>query len=211
LDDGCWGVGAAAFTTYGIVATGHSSGAPIGSIDGTRGGVGQIFGGNGMEVFDGKLVVSLNSSSPSGTATPGANKEVLRLDLQAVGDDITVTGLTLTANSTSAWDGAADTVQLTNVGGTVVYDTSVAAADSFDNAVPTVFPNGAWTNALVIAEGTTVTIKVIGDTTGGAVNNTLQLSILNNLAGLTWTDVSGVGPTTVGTQIIPLYGNTLRY
>jgi len=135
----------------------------------------------------------------------------LRLDLEAIGDDITLTGLRLTAGSTSAWDGLADTVDLTSLDGTVIYETSAAATDSFDNGVVTVFPAGAWTNALVIAEGTTVTIKVVGDTTGAATNETLQLSIVVPLADVTWTDVSGTAPDTVGTRNVPLYGNTLRY
>jgi len=39
----------------------------------------------------------------------------------------------------------------------------------------------------------------------------LQLSIVVPLADVTWTDVSGTAPDTVGTRNVPLYGNTLRY
>lgn len=217
--DAGWGFGGG--VDYSIVAIGLSSGAQIGRIPGgavvtaIADAAGDSYGGNVMEVFDGKLTVALNASSPSGTATPGANKEVMRLDLTAVGDDITLTGLTLTANSTSAWDNVADNVQLTNVDGTLVYDTSVNATDSFDNGTAIAFPNGAWTNQPVIAEGTTLTIKVIGNTTGAGLNDTLQLSIVNALTHILWTDVegggAGAGTDVVGTQTVPLYGNTLRY
>ena len=234
--DAAWG-GAG---DYSIVATGSSSGQQIGRTPGAAvvtqidDAAGNIAGGNNMEVFDGKLVVALNSVSPSGHHTPGANKEVMRIDLTAVGDDITLTGLTLTSGATYAFNNANDSVYLQSIDGTVTYDCSVTAVDSFDNGNTIAFPGNqvvgpcatagaVWENALVIAEGTTTSIKVVGDTSGvPTVGQSLQLSILNALTDILWTDNNAVaqggpgGPGAlvtdlVGTKTVPLYGNTLIY
>jgi hypothetical protein len=243
-DDVEWTAGATVNDKYFMVATGRSSGLAMGDIDDVArdlpaAATGAIFGGNVMEVFDGKLTVALAATSPSGSQTPGANKEVLRLALTAVGDDITVDGLNLTAGAVGIFNGVADAATLTNVDGTIVYATynSGVGTDCFDNATIIGFgthaelraaTNGAGTAVfavpLVISAGETVSVSVRGDTTGTLTTNTLQLSLMDgaSIAGvadadvdITWTDASGGRPSTnvagVPTKTIPLYGNTLVY
>lgn len=238
VDDGCWAVANNAATNYAIVSTGRSSGAVIPTINSLQAGGGVIAGSNPMEVFDGKLVVTLSSSSPSGTQSAGANQEIVRLNLEAVGDDINVNGLRLISNATQAFDGVADTANLESVDGTTVYATTQAAvADTFDTTNSVCFGSNAFLtaaagagavcgaggaafgNPLVVSEGTTVSVSVRGNTTPGVVvtNTTLQLSLLDgtHVAGadtdITWNDVSGGFSDLVATKVIPLYGNTLRY
>jgi hypothetical protein len=240
MDDGCWGTAADADTTYAITATGNDSGQVIGSIDDNQVGNGQIFGGNAMELFDGKLVVTLSSASPSGTQSAGANQEVLRLDLEAIGDDINVDGLRLLSSATQAFNGVADTANLESTDGTIVYATTQAGvADTFDTGNSVCFGNNAsikaavgtgancgaigvaFGTALVISEGSTTSVSIRGDTTpnpAAVTNTTLQLSLNDGLhapaaadVDITWNDVEGGTPDLVGTKVIPLYGNTLRY
>ena len=113
---------------YWIVATGRSSGALIskdtinqlGSDDAANN---IVYGSNLHTVHDGILTVSLNASSPSGTQTAGANSEVLRFNLTATGDDISVIELEFcTAGTATAITGDGD-LTLKNEDLSVTYGT----------------------------------------------------------------------------------------
>ncbi len=114
-DDTDWGDDSATASgkSYYMIATGAKSGTTItndqstGYVNSTATSAGVISASYQHFMYDGVLVVSKNSASPSGSFTGGANTEVLRLDLEAVGDDITinemefcVTGSETTVNGT---------------------------------------------------------------------------------------------------------------
>jgi hypothetical protein len=205
--DNTWG-DVAGDQDYLIVATGQSSGVVIlkDTINSTtNANSGQVFGSNGFTAHKGILTVSLNASSPNGTRTPGADNEVLRLNLVATGDDIVVRELELVNSGTATItgtgslnvksdDGATTYATLTGancntysatgnicleVGSSPVIGPSgctVAAADATGDKCA-----GAWTSAdnLTIAAGTTKVIRVYGDTTGAASSTTYQMSVSN--------------------------------
>jgi hypothetical protein len=223
LEDTLWGVAANAANDYWIVATGQSSGATI--LKSTINSVGttaasQVFGSNGFSVHKGILTVSLNASSPSGTQTAGLNKEVLRLNLTATGDDIIVRELEMVNSGTATITGTGDlTVKSDDLGTTfataVTADCNTYGASTACLAAQLVVGiNGCtvaaadgtgakcaagWTSAdnLQVAAGTTKVIRIFGDTTGALSTKTYQMSISNAAAnpatdfGMTYRDSSG--------------------
>jgi len=235
-DNDSWGQAADTDTGYAILATGLSSGLPIPDIDGTwTAAAGTINGGNVMRVFDGKLTVALSSGSPSGTQTGGTKKEVLRLDLTANGDDITINDMNFIVGGALATPGVggAGNLFLENSTGTVVYalwnngDADMPANGYLIPATELDVLNAAgadaicgaagWTTPLVIPAGETVTVYLRGNTSSYTTNDTLSVTlgtgtVLPN-SGIRWYDVE-TGPTGVDlatTATTPIYGNTLRY
>ncbi|MFA5412918.1 MAG: hypothetical protein WC348_00005, partial [Patescibacteria group bacterium] len=107
-EDNTWGDGVHVNNDYYIIANGQSSGAiidmnTINSLGTTA--VSQNFASNPFSAHKGILTVSLNASSPSGTQTAGENKEVLRLNLTATGDDVTIRELELKNGGTATITG----------------------------------------------------------------------------------------------------------
>lgn len=100
---------------YKIVATGVDSGDTItdGNIDSLGTGAGNVVASYAHYLYDGVLVVTLNDNSPSGSASPGANKEVMRLDLEAVGDDIEINKMEFCVSGSNTGIGASATGDLT--------------------------------------------------------------------------------------------------
>ena len=221
-EDNTWGDGAGD-QDYWIIATGQSSGAAIDrdTINSTLSATsGQVFASNGFSVHKGILTVSLNASSPSGTQTAGLNKEVLRLNLTATGDDIIIRELEMVNSGTAAISGTGDlTVKSDDLGTT--YATAVSADCNTYGAstaclaaqlaigingctVGAADGTGAkcaagWASAdnLQIAAGTTKVIRIFGDTTNALSTKTYQMSISNAAAnpatdyGITYRDSSG--------------------
>jgi hypothetical protein len=208
--DNTWG-DAAGDQDYWIVATGQSSGVVINkdTINSTTSATsGQVFGSNGFSMHKGILTVSLNASSPNGTHTPGADKEVLRLNLVATGDDIVVRELELVNSGTATITGTGS-LNVKSDDGATTYATLTGANCNTYSAVgniclevgssPVIGPfgctvgaasatgdacAGAWASAdnLTIAAGTTKVIRIYGDTTGAASSTTYQMSVSNAAA-----------------------------
>ncbi|MBI5071367.1 hypothetical protein HZB93_00495 [Candidatus Falkowbacteria bacterium] len=220
--DNTWADAAGVNGDYWIIATGQSSGATIdkntiNSVGTTA--VSQNFGSNGFSAHKGILTVSLNASSPSGTQTAGSNKEVLRLNLTATGDDVTIRELELKNGGTATITGTDTlTVKSDDLGTTYatltgancntysasanvclesaatisigIFGCTVGAADGTGDLCA-----GAWTtdNNLQVAAGTTKVIRIFGDTTGALSTKTYQMT---------------VGPD--GTNMTTVYGVTYR-
>lgn len=206
LTDTLWNAAANAANDYFIVATGQSSGATIlkSTINslGTT-GAGQVFGSNDFSAHKGILTVSLNASSPSGTQTAGSNKEVLRLNLTATGDDVTIRELELKNGGTAAITGT-DTLTVKSDDTATTYATLTGANCNTYSAVGNICLEsaatisigifgctvavadgtgdkcaGAWTSAdnLQVAAGTTKVIRLFGDTTGALSTKTYQMTV----------------------------------
>ena len=225
VTDTKWGLAANVNNDYWIIATGQSSGALINK--NTINSLGtvaasQVFGSNGFSAHKGILTVSLNASSPSGTQTPGLAKEVLRLNLTATGDDVTMRALELVNSGTATITGVGDlTVKSDDLGITyatvVTADANVYGGSLVPLAVTklVIGPNGCtvaaangniarcsdgWTaaNALQISGGTTKVIRIFGDTTGAASTKVYQMSVAPSAAqnvtkyGVVYMDSSGV-------------------
>jgi hypothetical protein len=265
-DDGNWGEDSAASVAgkaYYMVATGAKSGATIdsdestGYINSTASSAGYIYASYQHKLYDGVLVVSKNSSSPSGSFTAGENTEVLRLNLQAVGDDITVnemefcvTGSETTVNGTgSVYIKSSDLgttyATLTRSGFDAYWDTLLSTGDyypldpEFSSAGGSCFSIGnshqtantiagksgydveQFSTTLQIAEGTTKTVVVLGDTSrsGTTASKTLQLNLTANssgsfdatTAGINWKNNSGNEVDETITKNTPVTGGTLVY
>jgi hypothetical protein len=211
-EDTLWSAGAATANDYYIIATGQQSGATI--LMNTINSLGtvaasQVFGSNGFSIHKGILTVSLNAATPSGTQTAGAGKEVLRLNLQATGDDITIRELELVNSGTAVANFSATgsltvksddlnttyaTVTSANAntynGDTVVLGNSaISIGSAAGTGACTIAGAGAtgdgcagqWTSDgnLQISAGVTKVIRIFGDTTGGISTNTYQMSVSN--------------------------------
>ena len=106
--DGEWGAnGAAAAGSYLIVATGISSGATVtpANITSTGAAGGTVVASYVNYLYDGIPIVTANTSTPSGTAIAGANKEVFRFDVEAVGDDVSIDELEFCVGGTATNNG----------------------------------------------------------------------------------------------------------
>lgn len=228
-EDNTWGDGVNVNNDYWIIATGQSSGATISKA--TINSLGtvaasQVFGSNGFSAHKGILTVSLNASSPSGTQTAGLNKEVLRLNLTATGDDIIIRELEMVNSGTATITGTGDlTVKSDDLGTTFATILSANANTYGASTAPlaaqlVVGINGCTVGAadatgalcaagwasvdnLQVAAGTTKVIRIFGDTTGALSTKTYQMSISNAAAnpatdfGMTYRDSSGT-PVDVG-------------
>ncbi len=206
------GVGAAsewsaADGSYNMTVKGVSSGAAITSINDASG---DIWGSNAFTLHKGVLKIAKNASSPSGTATAGTGKEVIRLDLSAVGDDIVLSQIDFLKSGTCTVSGDTNAL-LKSADDTVTYFTG-----SGDNQLNAEFTIATMASILQVEAGTTKVVKLIGDTTGCAVNNTLQFTVgdgTNTVAGVEYYDSTGTGAlvdlsTTVG---LPVYGGSLVF
>ncbi len=170
-------------------------------------------------LHDGVLVVSLNSASPSGSATPGGNKEVLRLDLQAVGDDIEINEMELCVAGTAAVTGTGSfTIKSSDLGTTYAtvtsgdsesyWDTVIGSADYYimdpgttNASCISIGDNGGYTagsnmvdfsTTIEISAGTTKTLRMFGDTTGADSTKILQLSLQPNSSSTYRATTSGI-------------------
>jgi hypothetical protein len=255
-DDSVWtGQDATAVAgSYLVTATGANSGATITAtnIDSVGDSTGNVVASYQHKVYDGVLVVSKNSASPSGTATAGANKEMLRLDLQAVGDDITILEMEFCIAGTATVTGTGDvTIKSSDLGTTYATLTQSGFDAYWDSLVNagTYYPmdpsNEAdcltiggtaqtsdstagkiaksiepFTTTLQVAEGTTKTVKVFGDTTGAASTKTLQLSLqkmstpstyATTTSGIEWQNNSANAVDEALTKNSPVTGGSLDY
>lgn len=227
--DNTWG-DAAGDQDYWIVATGQSSGVTIDKDtinSGASATTGQVFASNSFSMHKGILTVSLNASSPNGTQTPGANKEVLRLNLVATGDDVVVRELELVNSGTATITGTGSLTVKSDDGATTYatvlsadantyggstaplaaqlsigpFGCTVAAADAVGDKCA-----GAWAEAdnLTVAAGTTKVIRIFGDTTGALSTETYQMSVSNSAANKTTTH----GATYYASDSVPVGDRT---
>lgn len=222
IADGTLAAGASFGTTWGgadtylVTATGKDSGAVIGNINTTGAIGGLIAGGNLMSAHDGVLTVTLNSASPSGLKVAATNQELMRLNLTATGDDITVNAVDLAASSNCVFAGQTTATFLKSVDNAVTYATSSVA-----NLVSGVNPFGPATFAvpLTISKGTTKVVKIEGDTTGCANPKTLQAKLIggaNSVNGVAWAATDAIAIDAIGwagpaTKDLPLTGGAISY
>jgi len=220
--DNTWG-DTGADNDYWIVATGQSSGQTIskdtinqlGSDSATNN---IVYGSNGFSIHKGILTVSLNSSSPSGSQTAGAGKEVIRIDLTATGDDITINEIEFTKGGTATVTGTG-AAYIKSVDNNITYAT-LASGTAWLNGTFSVGDSSnstTFSTTLEIAAGSTKTVKVVGDTTGATTNETLQYSVAapassyKTVAGVEYEDSSGTDIDLATTKNLPLSGGSLSY
>jgi hypothetical protein len=130
--DGAGGAG-----SYTIVANGVSSGTTItaGNQNSTGAGGGLVYGSNPFTFHKGILIVNKAAASPSGVQTAGGNSEVLRFDLAAIGDDISINGLEfcLSGTATNAANTPTGMLYLRDVAGNENYgDISMVLTEDYD-------------------------------------------------------------------------------
>lgn len=196
---------------YNVEAKGVASGATlnVANIDSIGDGNGNVFGSNNFTLHKGILTISKSAVSPSGTVSTSTSAEVLRLDLLATGDEITVNQMDIIKGGTCNPTGTAAAYIKSSDGGTT-YETFTAGTAWLDQSNTV----AAFDSALVITAGETKTIKFMGDTTGCTVNETLQFSIddgTNTLLGVDYADSSAVAIDLITTKNLPVAGGTLSY
>jgi hypothetical protein len=180
-------------------------------------GNGVINGGSNYTVHDGILTVTLNSSSPSGVQTPGTNKELMRFNLTAVNDKITINTLDFIPSETitAGLPAANGSVTVKSADGVTTYGSGLAAnGDGADAAVAFGAGGSAWTITPTISAGDTLTLKYLGDTTGAVNTETLQITIGPGgvtAGGITYQANDAVAVNLTTTSGLPLTGNTLTY
>ncbi|MDD4606716.1 MAG: hypothetical protein PHS07_00030 [Patescibacteria group bacterium] len=216
-NDSGWGAnGAAAAESYGMVATGVSSGTTLTAttIDSLGTSAGNVIASYVHYLYDGILTASLNSSSPSGTATAGTNKEMIRIDLTATGDDITIEDLEVVQSGTCDPTGTT-AATWKSPDGTITYESFTAGTAWLDEASVSVSVNGgdAFTLDIVIPAGETKTISFFGDTTGCTVNETLQFSVNGSdiTSGIEWENSTANDVDSTLTKNLPITGGTFVY
>ncbi len=256
-DDSVWASqdGSAIAGSYGMIATGVDSGTTLTAtnIDSLGTGAGNIIASYNHKVYKGILVVSKNSSSPSGSQTAGAGKEVLRLDLQAIGDRITINEMEFCVTGSATAVTGTGSVTLKDVSESTTYATLTQSGyDSFWDVIAgagTYYPmdpvadgsscfsfgdqyptggtyatmNGKnvepFTTTIEIAEDTTKTVKLFGDTTGAASTKTLQVELKKNpsgslnatTSGIEWQNTASNDVDETITDNTPITGGALEY
>jgi archaellum component FlaF (FlaF/FlaG flagellin family) len=215
------GAAGAAGTYYYFVATGKSSGAVLAKTTmnhNMNAATGYVYGSYIFKLYDGILTVSLSSTQPSTNATAGANKEVMRLDLTATGDDITVNDLEFLNGGTATITGTGvATLYSSDLGTTYTQwasGTAWLAGVDMHVAASGVRHAGGWDVPLVIAAGSTKQVRLFGDTSGAATTLTYQASVDNGTAtasGVAWQNSSANAVDSALTKNLPVTGPTLVY
>jgi len=220
-DDSVWTTqdGTAVSGSYLVVATGQSSGTAIAptTIDSLGTNAGDISASYIQYLYDGVLTVSKNASSPSGTQTAGPGSEVLRLNLTATGDDITINDIEFDVAGTCTVAGTAVTT-LVSEDGNVIYESWAAAAGlNLGDFNVSIDGGAAFTNTLQIGAGQTKVVILKGDTTGCASTETLSVSLTaptasnGTTAGIEWQNVSANNVDSALTRTLPVVGGGLAY
>ncbi|MEK7159290.1 MAG: hypothetical protein AAB766_02195, partial [Patescibacteria group bacterium] len=210
-----WG---AADGSYNMTVKGVSSGVAITGVDDAAG---DVHGSNAFTLHKGILKVSKNSGSPSGTATAGAGSTLLKLDLQAVGDDITVNDVEFVSGGTCTVNGTGIAYLKSSDLATTYAEWTAAAG--LNGATPQDWnfsvdeTNTAWNAVLSVAAGETKTVVLTGDTTGCTTNGTLQVSLTapaagnGTTAGIEYADSSTTNIDLATTGGLPVNGGSLVY
>lgn len=202
-DASAWGIdGATAANNYNITATGKSSGQTITAttITSTGAAGGNIQSSRNMAVFAGLLTITKSASQPTGLLG-GDNMDLLKFDLTATGDTITINDIEFpyTLNCTTATTGAAtlrsgSTTYATWTGGAISWmggdnaagnrSISVLGAESaIERGAGTSITTG-FDTALTIGAGDTKTLVLAGDTSGcTTTNQSFQASVGPGKAG----------------------------
>ncbi|MBT7007055.1 hypothetical protein HN958_00930 [Candidatus Falkowbacteria bacterium] len=216
-DDSEWGAtGGTGAGSYLMVATGVSSGTAIAAstIHDDGAGAGLVSASYVHYLYDGVLVASLSEDSPTGTTSPGTNMEVIRLDLAAIGDDITLEDLevvksgtcTVTGTTVAAWK---------SPDGQTTYESFTAGTAWLNETSVSVSVNGgdAFTKDIEIPAGTTKTISLFGDTNGCTAAETLGFTVSGSdiTSGIEWENAEANDVDAVITKNLPITGGTLKY
>ena len=210
-----WG---AADGSYNMTVKGISSGVAITGVDDASG---DVHGSSAFTLHKGILKVAKSASSPSGTATAGAGNTLLKLDLQAVGDDITVNDIEFVSGGTCTVNGTGVAYLKSSDLATTYAEWTAAAG--LNGATPQDWnfsideTNTAWNTVLSVAAGETKTIALTGDTTGCTTNGTLQVSLTapaagnGTTAGIEYADSSTTNIDLATTSGLPVNGGSLVY
>lgn len=195
----CWGKQG----NYKITMMGLSSGVNFTEINTTGATTGMTEQPFSVSVYKAYVQLGLSPNSQSGSATPGTNSPIIDLDILVKGSsstfaefsDITlkfISTCTL-ANGSSSWK---------SLDGTTTYY-SWTAADYTKNVT---WSGGINGTKLVVAGGTTKTVRFFADTTvcGNGSNLLLQVVVLS----VTYRDEIN-GP--LRTQYTQVFGNVLSY
>ncbi|MBT5503143.1 hypothetical protein HN643_04460 [Candidatus Falkowbacteria bacterium] len=265
--DAEWGAaGVAAAGSYKMVATGVSSGTVLTetTIDSLGTNAGNVIASYVNYLYDGLLVVSKNTASPSGVTTGSDDSELLAIDLYANGDEITIgvlefcyTGVAGNADPTGDLILKSSDLQTTygtitpaefvlywdDIGGdgadvdlSVPLKTGVDAGEQcfsfgdtdYTDVVPYVTGDNEdsigeymeeLSSEVKVPQGETITLKLIGDTTGFTTNDSLKITVRENstavnavtAAGVIWENSGGTDVDNALTKNLPVAGGTLTY
>lgn len=206
--DTTWGVnGAYAAGSYLMVATGQNSGTAVTAtnIDSVGDGSGNIAASYVEYLYDGVLTIAKNTSSPSSTQSAGSDKEVLRLDLSATGDDITVDELELCVEGTATGVNGTGSVTIKSSDLATTYATLTQAAyDTYWDAVTTVastyYPmdpgiSGGSCMSFGVTGATGVTVGVAATNTIVAFSNTITVAAGTTKTIKVFGDTTGAATT----------------
>lgn len=164
---------------------------------------GLVSGGNFMRTFDGILTLAKNPGLLS-SGSKSATQEILRVDLTASGDDITIQdiGVVITNNCTGGGAGTGPATWKDLAGNTTYHTVTAAQVTAATILQETDGFNwqGSAGSALQIAKGTTKTVKLEADTTlcNASNDDSLQARIIAGTydsgttlaSGIRWTDDS---------------------
>lgn len=216
-DGSQWGAnGAYAAGYYNMTATGQESSGVIAknTINNTGLVGGRVAGSFKQYLYDGILIVRLSPGSPSGMAIAQPSIEVLRLDLTAVGDDITITDLEFKKLGTCVSTGVG-AAYLKSQDLSTTYATWASGTAWFNVANFSMLADAIRDSELIISAGATKTVELIGDTSTCMVpNQTLQIrlgSVADTASGAKWQNASGNSVDSTLTKNLPVDGRTLVY
>ena len=234
-DNTGWGAAAGTYF-YDIDATGASSGTTVAAAGINSTGVstaGQVYGSSTFTAHRGVLTVSLNANSPAGSAPPGASLEVLRLDLTAMGDTITVNDMEFVAGGTATlstgttsmykYSGATRTsttyATWTSVYARFLPGNTFSVSDTTGSGThgATGSINGLWDVQLDISPGSTITVGIFGDAAAAVATESVSLSLTapsatpDTTAGIEWEDSSTTNVDSALTKNLPVDGSTLLF
>ncbi len=222
---GANGAASAAAQSYNITASGKDSGSTIAAtaINSTANATtGTIQASSNMQVFAGLLTVTRSASQPSGLLG-GSNQDLLKFDLTATGDTITINDIEFvyTHNCTNTAATAASTLQSSDkavayaswaagtawLGDATTTNRSVKVLGTQDS---TERGAGGFDTSLTVGSGETKSLVFTGDTSGcTSTNQTFQVSVDAGKAGtratnttlssgIKWQDSKMVAASTTG-------------
>lgn len=156
-----------------------------------------------MFLYKTKVIVTKNAASPSGSATPGANSEVLRFDVTAdAAGDAQIKKITFTVNGTCDFIGSKSRQYLLYKSSDPIkiLATGVSIPATGKIIMSFTFPE------LVVA-GTTKTFILKTDTTGCVAQHWFRVDILKG--NLVWSDK--ITDVSARTEYLPIIGGTLIF
>ncbi len=211
--NGSYGLG-----NYLMVAKGNQSKSqfPTSAINSTGETSGYVAGSFTYRLYDGVVVVTLNTGSPNGLRAGGQDKEVFRFNFSAAGDDISIENIEFQISNTCTIFGTGKATLLSS-DRTLTYATWEQGTSWFEQSAFSVSDDAqgnVFQTPLEIQEGTTKTVMLLGDTTGCTTNNLLQASVVgavSTVSGVAWKNQSENVVDSTLTRELPLSGYIIQY